>query len=258
MIRTTIFERLKLFLPQPKIEKNSEVSEKVIDEVSGNPATPLFHWSDFTDTPKTKDRGQAHGRRKWSQITGITLHQTAVDFGTNPKRLLNVPVHGGTLQDGQIVLIHDPTDYMWHAHALNKKDIGIEISCRAAGIEGMAATFWRSQSEKEKGKSYGELVKEASDEQLEAAKELCRYYIKLVKENGGEIKFIHAHRQGHKSRISDPGSRIWQKVAIPIMGEFGLTTGPIGWRLKTGNPIPQAWDPVHGKGIKYTSSIRGF
>lgn len=257
MIRSTLFEHLKRFLPQPKIEKKPEVSEKVIVEVSENTETPIFQWTDLTDTPKTKKRGKSHGRRKWKNVTGITLHQTAVDFGTNPKRLLNVPVHGGTLRDGQIVLIHDATDYLWHAHALNKKDIGIEVSCRAAGIEGLAASFWRSKKEKEKGKLYGSLVKEATDIQIEATKELCRYYIKLVKEHGGEIKYIHAHRQGHKSRVSDPGSRIWEKVAVEIQKEFGLTSHPVGWKIGSGNPIPQIWDAAQMK-IKYSGRIRGF
>lgn len=217
-----------------------------------------FEFTDLTKEPRTKKRGESKGKRKWKNVKGITLHQTAVDFGTNPRRMLNVPVHGATLKDGKIVLLHTPTDYMWHAHSLNKYDIGIEVSCRTAGILGNSKTFWRSKREKENEKKYKDLVSDPTNIQLEATKELCRYYIQLVKENGGEIKFIHAHRQGHKSRVSDPGSLIWQKVAIPIMEEFGLSSGPVGWKIGSGKPIPQVWDVVRGKGIEYTWNIKGF
>lgn len=254
---------VRRFMPSPKkeVEEEAEVEVAESEEAAAVPeahvVVPTFQWTDLKKEPRTKKRGRAHGKRKWKTITGITLHQTAVDFGTNPRRLLNVPVHGATLNDGHIVLLHSPVDYMWHGHALNKTDIGIEVSCRAAGIEGNSNTFWRSKKEKEKGKTYEQLVKEATDIQIEATKELCRYYINTVKEHGGEIKYIHAHRQGHSSRVSDPGSRIWQLVAVPIMEEFGLTSHPVGWKIGSGNPIPEAWDPKYGAGVNYTSRVKG-
>lgn len=249
-LRFSWTEVVKRFLPQPEVEEEKKEDEPRL--------VLLSPWGDLREEPRTKDRGKSKGSRPWSQITGITLHQTAVDFGTNAKRLLNVPVHGGTLNDGQIVLLHSPVHYLWHAHKLNKHDIGIEVSCRAAGIERIVKTFWRSKKEKAAGKTYVELVKEATDKQLEATRELCRYYIKLVAQNGGQILYIHAHRQGHSSRVGDPGSRIWEQVAIPIMQEFNLTPGPIGWKLGSGNPIPEAWDPEHGKDIRYSGSVRGL
>lgn len=226
-------------------------SQKSTEETKDPYKSENFTWTDLKDEPRTKKRGLAHGTRKWSQITGICLHQTAVDFGTNPKRLLNVPVHGATLKDGHIILLHDPKDYMWHAHSLNKTTIGIEVSCRAAGLLEEAKTFWRSKREKEQGKTYEQLVKEATDIQLAATKELCRYYIEMAKKNGGEIKYIQSHRQGHSSRVSDPGERIWKEVAIPIMKEFNLTTGPYrGYKIGSGNSLPIEWDADNGT-VKY-------
>lgn len=264
MSRFQISDLLKRFLPSPKAEECVEVpipGPVIEDKEEEEPEDLILAdlvWSDLRKEPRTKDRGKSKGRRTWKNCKGITLHQTAVDFGTNPKRLLNVPVHGATLRDGKIVLLHDPIDYMWHAHALNKYDIGIEVSCRAAGILGDGRTFWRSKTDKQKGRQYASLVKEATDIQLEATKELCRYYINQVKENGGEILYIHAHRQGHKSRVGDPGSRIWQEVAIPIMEEFGLTCGPVGWKTGSGHPIPEAWDPVNGKGVPYSGRVKAL
>ena len=218
-----------------------------------------FIFVDLTNEPRTKSRGKSKGKRKWKNVKGITLHQTAVDFGTNPRRMLNVPAHGATLRDGKIVLLHTPTDYMWHCHSGNKTTIGIEVSCRAAGIYDDSRTFWMSQVDKEKGRSYEDLVKEANELQLAATRELCEYYIELVEKNGGKIEYIASHRQFHKSRISDPGERIWEEVAIPIMEKYNLSNGPKPhWTLGSGNPTPQVWDEENGKGIPYNWEVKGF
>ena len=206
-----------------------------------------FTFVDLTKEPRPKKRGRSKGKRKWKNVDTIMLHQTAVSFGTNPRRMINVPSHGATLHDGKIVLLHTPTDYMWHGHKANLFSIGIEISCRAAGIEGIPDTFWMSTTDKEKKRTYEELIKEATEIQLLATRELCRYYIELVKKNGGEIKYIMPHRSSHKSRISDPGSRIWKEVALKIMEETGLKIRkPVG----SGNLIPEYWDPSQ-EGIDY-------
>lgn len=210
----------------------------------------LGSFLDLRNKPRTKERGEAQGKRSWKDAKGICLHQTAVVF-SRAERMLNVPAHAGTMQDGQVVLLHDPTAYLFHAHRLNRYDIGIEVSCRAAGIEGDASSFWRSSDEIKNKKQYKDLVSESTDIQLEATRNLCRYYIELVSLHGGKIEFMHAHRQGHSSRRSDPGSRIWQEVTIPIMKEFNLSCGPVGWKAGSGKPIPEIWDSTNGKGIAY-------
>jgi len=283
MSRSSFTDFIKKYLPQPKVPETKGILQGFVKEsiekfkddglddddidslekVASKEGTinivpKEYLFIDLTKEPRTKDRGKSQGKRDWKNVKGITLHQTAVDFGTNPMRLLNVPVHGATLKDGKIVLLHTPTAYMWHAHSLNKYDVGIEVSCRTAGVHGVERTFWRSKREIDAKKTYEDLVADPTEIQLEATKELCRYYIRLVEENGGKIEFIHAHRQGHKSRVGDPGSLIWQKVAIPIMEEFGLSCGPIGWKVGSGNPIPEIWDKIRGKGISYSSSFKGF
>lgn len=278
--RSSFLEFFKQFAPSPKVpetvgilgDKVKTADEYVDDGIDDDDIEALeqaaikdddddnddFVFIDLTKEKREKKRGRSKGKRKWKDVKGITLHQTAVDFGTNPRRLINVPAHGGTLRDGKIVLLHTPTDYMWHAHSLNKHDIGIEVSCRAAGIEGDARTFWRSSKDIEKKKQYKDLVKEANDIQIQATLELCLYYIELVKKNGGKIEFIHAHRQGHSSRISDPGSKIWKEVAKILIEKHGLTSGPVGWKSGSGNPIPEVWDDESGKGIAYNWEVSGF
>lgn len=209
-----------------------------------------FDWIDLTEEPRTKSRGKRKGVRKWSQITGITLHQTAVNFGTNPRRLLNVPVHGATLEDGQIVRLHVPTDLMWHGNGFNRRDIGIEVSCRAAGIEGDERTLWKPRGKPDVR------AEEATDVQLAATRELIRYYVDLVRENGGEIRYIHAHRQATKNRVSDPGSRIWMACGEWAREELGLEVGPPDFQIADGKPLPDAWTG-RANGIRYNWQVDG-
>lgn len=255
MSRATFFDYIKKYIPNPSVEPTKEVKLKA--KKAKNKETEQeeeFIFIDLKEEPRTKERGKAKGIRKWSNIDTICLHQTAVVF-SSPMRMINVPAHSGVLQDGKIVLLHDPTHYLWHGHAINKNSIGIEVSCRAAGIIDNPYTFWRSKKEKQQGKTFQELVSEPTKIQLEATKELCRYYIELAKNNGSEIKYIIPHRSSHKSRISDPGESIWKNVALPIMKEYELKLHPV---VGSGNPVPQVWDPINGKGIKYNWRVKGF
>lgn len=243
-MRNTILDAIKFVRFAVRLDRAAKAPERLSDEQE-------FVVHDLREEPRTKSRGKAKGHRDWSQVKGITLHQTAVDFGTDPKRMLNVPAHGATLRDGSIVLLHDPTDYMWHGHALNKYDIGIEVSCRAAGVEGEGKTLWLPKEVRHDGKKVLsktlsdeerlEHADEATDIQLEATKHLVKQYCELVESHGGKVEWIHAHRQGHSSRVSDPGSRIWKAVGIWAQEELGLSAGPPGWSAGSGNPLPDAW-----------------
>jgi N-acetyl-anhydromuramyl-L-alanine amidase AmpD len=173
-------------------------------------------------------------------------------------RVLNVPAHGATLRDGRIVLLHEPTDYMWHAGALNRTDIGIEVSCRACGIEGNGETLWLPKTYDDlRGDDRLEMAVEASDVQLMATRRLVRYYIELVAENGGQIKYIHAHRQSSKSRVSDPGSRIWREVGEWARNEHGLQVGTRATWTKGGLPLPDVWTGANN-GVRYSWRVRGL
>jgi hypothetical protein len=216
---------------------------------------PLDIAADLRDVPR-KGRGAAVGTRPWSRIVGITLHQTATrDFAPSHAGLDDVPAHAMVHRDGRVSLLHHPTAYVQHGHALNGGTIGIEIACRAAGTEGDASTFWRSAEEKDGWerdkngkktgrflgiKTYAELVREATDIQLAAARDLCRYYFDLVADNGGKVRGIWGHNQGHSSRTSDPGSRIWRQVAEPLRVELELKDVR-DMTLGSGTTVPKAW-----------------
>lgn len=212
--------------------------------------TPLERLRKFTAVVDLRDtergesvkRGRSKGTRAIGGIDAICLHQTAAPIA-EASRFLSVPAHAAVLPDAKIVLLHPLTAYLWACHSGNRRAISIEISARADGIEGDPRTFWLSRRERKAGKTRESLRVEATDEQLEAAKYLCQYYVHEIKRLGGSIGHMMAHRQTHRSRVSDPGSRIWNGVAISIALQYGLHCGVDGFTMGSGKPIPRAWDP---------------
>lgn len=228
---------------------------------------------DFRQQPRGTDdkRGRPHGTRKLTKVTALWLHQTASLIG-HPNQFLSVPTQGAIGMDAEALLLHPLRAYMYAAHSANRFSISIEVACRAAGIEGIPDTFWRSKRER-KGytkngrrhppRDYGELVHEATDEQLLSCRHLVRYYIEEVERQAQPlrdsgifvpgIQVIGTHRNSHSSRVSDPGSRIYHEVVQWAIREFGLDEAlPVG----SGTPNPTAW--TGSDRIPYSWKVRGF
>jgi hypothetical protein len=226
------------------------------------PESPAFKiaWVDMREHKRTKSRGRSKGNRSWQEVLGVTLHQTAVVIGS-PDRCLNMPVHGAVLDDGEggaiIVLLHDPTALLWHGNGFNTHDIGIEIACRACGIEGDPRTLWLPKKLKHlTGEERLAEATEATPAQLEGARQLAKYYSDLVSENGGQLQFVHAHRQATSQRVSDPGSRIWGAVGEWCRTALGLSVGAPDFKISSGKALPDAWTGK-ANGIRYNWQVDG-
>jgi hypothetical protein len=216
-------------------------------------------------------RGRAVGTRPWSQIAGLTWHQTASgDLDESHRLLLAIPAHILLHRSGRWSLLHPLTAYVQHGHALNGGTIGIEVDARAAGVENDEDTFWRSPREihgyheactvdgkawkvaigrtpKHPGRwhppqTYDELVAEATPAQVAAIADIMMWCCNEVALNGGHVSGNWAHRQGHSSRTTDPGSKIWQAVeaAERAHRELGLVDRR-DMKLGSGKPIPREW-----------------
>lgn len=187
-------------------------------------------------------RGRAKGMRPWSQIVGITWHQTASGaLDEDHPKLLAIPAHILLHRNGDYSLLHHFDHIVWHGNALNGGTIGIEIDCRAAGVEGDPDTFWISKRERAAGKGYADLVQEASPQQLYMIPKLMKMCCDEALARGGQILGNWAHRQGHSSRTSDPGSTIWKQVERAQV-QLGYPFNDYRDRaLGTGKPIPAEW-----------------
>lgn len=185
------------------------------------------------------------GKRSWAKTTGVTLHQTACVLGERPERWLNVGAHIGITRGGQVLWLHDFSEIIAHGHGWNAQCVGIEIDGLYAGVQGDLKTVWDNPATDKR-----EVGQDLPEIQANAAREAIRWIYRMIKANGGELRVVVAHRQSIDDRRSDPGSEIWQRVAMPMHDELLLNDGGHGFVIGKGMPIPEAWDPRR-KGIKY-------
>jgi hypothetical protein len=195
---------------------------------------PLYDVIGIHDRRGLHGHPKLYGRvRSWDDIDGVTLHQTGCKMPLAPKGWDRLNAHIGVTRDGKVILANDPTDMIWHAQGLSRHTIGIEIAGNFAGIDGNMKTLWRG----------GGGPHTLNKAMLSAMDAVLEWLLEQFSENGREFRTICAHRQSAPSRIADPGSEIWQKVALPWMERTGATVGAYGFCLPKGRPIPQEWDP---------------
>ena len=185
----------------------------------------------------------ARRKRRISSITGITLHQTATLLGERPR--LKLGIHHVVTRSGAIHYINDHRLRVPQAqHIFNKHDVGIEIDGYYSGIGVNPRYFWKPKSRPDRKPM------EPTPELIKSTRDTVRFICEDIARQGGEIKYIHAHRQTSRSRTSDPGELLWKAIGIWAQDELGLSDGGVGYSVLNGNPIPEDWDP-RCKGIKY-------
>ena len=165
-------------------------------------------------------------------------------LGERPERWSTIGAHLGITRAGKVIWLHDFHYAVVHGNGFNSHTVAIEMDGTYAGVEGDLATFWRPKEEP------GRRPQSPTEELMEAARQTVRWICAEVQRHGGEITQIVAHRQASKDRRSDPGSALWQGVALPLLEELQLSDGGEGYAIGTGVPIPESWDPGKG-GIKY-------
>lgn len=200
---------------------------------------PSISWGDLVYLVKEDEAGvKAIRPRTWGDIQGITLHQTATLFGEDPQKFRKISAHMGISRGGQVILINGLTYVVYHGNAFNSHDVGIEIDGHFEGVEGDLSTYWKPKSKPQR------TPLQPTMEQILGARKAIQWVVEKVKSHGGEVKWIHAHRQSSKSRTSDPGSRIWKEVGMWAKATFGLHDGGPTFTAG-GYPIPKEWDPSY-------------
>lgn len=169
--------------------------------------------------------------RKWSEVTGICLHQTAVEMSPTEKRWESLGAHIGITRLADIMWVHDFDRIVYHGNLWNDGCIGIEIDGKYEGIVGDSSTLWD-----------GDKPSKLTDSMLATTNAAIRWVCKMVEARGGKIRALVAHRQSKASRPHDPGQEIWQRVALPMSAELELKDGGDGFFLGDGRPIPTEWD----------------
>ena len=193
-----------------------------------------WHGRKIADIRGMHDMPRLFGyRRRRSDITGVTLHQTGCAMPQHPDGWRNLNAHIGVTQSGRIIIVNDPTYMIWHAQGLSKSTIGIEIEGNYCGIDGDESTLWKG----------GGGPHHLNPAMMEAFDNLFIWIITTTKMD--PLEHICSHRQSAKSRIGDPGEEIWKAVAIPWSERLCVMLD--GFRtFGSGRPIPHQWDLRYG------------
>ncbi len=210
-----------------------------------NKSTDVVIPDNVIDLRKQSGHKNVYGKRLWKKTTGVTLHQTACVLGERPERWLNVGCHIGVTRSGKILWLHDFTDLVTHGHGWNKQCVGFEIDGLYAGIQDKPNTVWDNPDT-----PHHEKGMDIREEQMYAVRAAIRWVHATIAAHGGNMTALVAHRQSTDDRRTDPGSGIWQAVAIPLHEELNLSDGGPGFTIGKGQPIPEAWNPTR-KGFKY-------
>jgi hypothetical protein len=182
--------------------------------------------------------GYATRERDLLDVTGLCLHQAAVDLGEDPKRYDTGGAHVFLSRGGLIMWEHDWERWVCAANGWNAKTISIEVSGRYYGVEGNDRTYWKNRKNPLPPQ---QLTPEAAT----ALDGVIRWIHADVAARGGCIKVMVAHRQSSATRPADPGQAIWQ-AALPVAHELGIKTAN-DTTLGDGLPIPREWDPTSGE-----------
>lgn len=183
--------------------------------------------------------------RNPKDVTGITIHQTAVKYGVAGyqiakangdvrlamcRRALNVACHVMSFHDGFVCWVNPLEWYVYHGNDFNSFELGLEIDGNYPGLIG--GDTWNKKRQTE-----------VTSDSIRAARVAVKLLFEEGKKLGMPIEYIHAHRQSSATRRSDPGEELWKKVvleyAVPVLG---LKTQP-KLILRNGRPIPEEWDP---------------
>jgi hypothetical protein len=225
--------------------EDEPIEEKLIEEliaVAASKKPPKPEGVQLVDATGDHPKRHAKGVRAWTKITGVTLHQTGIFMQNTVKRFHRLRAHFGIIDPkgvGTIVQVYPLTTLLWHAGRLNPDTVGIEINGLFEGIEGKGLP---------KNQQHLELC-HPTTAQIAAARKCIAWIRDEVARHGGKLKYVYAHRQSSSTRRADPGSRVWEDVALWAEENLGLATRPDETRGK-GRRIPAAWDPRQ-KGVEY-------
>lgn len=171
-------------------------------------------------TPKDRRKGT----RDIAKVYALVLHQMAFSRGNDATRYDTVTAHYAILPDGKILRLHPETALLWAANGFNPGSVSVEFAGNFPDTKGRC---WRPQE-------YG--CHRVTPEQIQAGRYLVEHLVKKI-----GLTHVLAHRQSSGDRENDPGPDIWAGVGQWAVDRLGLKDGGPGFKISTGNPIPNEW-----------------
>jgi hypothetical protein len=178
------------------------------------------------DLTAKADKSKRKGTRPPGSVYALVLHQMACCFQPRDPltRFLSLSAHFAILADGRILQLHPVSALVWASNGFNKGSVAVEF---AGNFPNTAGKWWQ-------GDKFGR--NRLTKAQVEAGRYLVRYLMRTM-----GLKVVLAHRQSSGTRENDPGPDIWSQVGQWALNTLGLKDGGPGFKVGSGNPIPDAW-----------------
>jgi len=155
-------------------------------------------------------------------VDTVVLHQMGVYVADTAYRVRSLNGHIALLCSGDVVLVNNPREFIYHAQGLSDA-VCIEVNGLYAGTPDRLAP------------------QILTDNMVEGARLIKNWLIDWFAKEGLEWRYLCAHRQSKDSRRSDPGHEIWKRIAMPWIEELGLSDKGPDWCTGSGRPLPKEW-----------------
>jgi N-acetylmuramoyl-L-alanine amidase-like protein len=211
------------------------------------------------DLTAKADKSKRYKIREPQKVYALVLHQMACCFNVGnpltryPKKMAS---HFVILPKGQILQLHPIQALTAASNGFNHGSVAVEF---AGNFPNSNGRWWIDQKDinaiREKLRNQNvpapqiesrvrAYIKanqnQVTPEQIAAGRYLVRYLMRVMAPGKG-LTHILAHRQSYSSRENDPGPDIWYHVGQWAVDNFGLKDGGPGFKVDSGNPIPDLW-----------------
>lgn len=172
-------------------------------------------------SPKSYRIGKPRDMKK---VYALVLHQMAFSRGSDPTKYDKVKSHFAILPDGKILQLHPASALLMASNGFNTGSVAVEFAGNFPNTRGKC---WSAEK-------FG--CHKVTKEQIESG----RFLIQHLRRTMG-LTHVLAHRQSSGTRENDPGPDIWYHVGQWAIDTHGLKDGGPGFKVGTGNSIPELW-----------------
>jgi len=207
--------------------------EELFGNIAGRIGSSIFgrasgalDTANIIDLTATADKSKRKGTRDPKTVYALVLHQMACCFAPQDplKRFLTVGAHFAIANDGRILQLHPMSTLLWASNGFNNRSVAVEF---AGNFPDTRGRWWQ-------GSTYG--MNRPTAAQVTAGRQLIRHLMRTM-----GLTHVLAHRQSSGTRENDPGPDIWFDVGQWAVNTLGLKDGGPGFKIDTGNPIPEEW-----------------
>ncbi len=186
------------------------------------------------DLTARADKSRRISIRPPEKVWALVLHQMACCFSVRDPltRFLKMAPHFAILPDGRILQLHPLQALTGASNGFNAGSVAVEF---AGNFPNTRGKWWLDKDLKTEAQRKAN-QNQVTPQQIESGRYLVKYLVRVMR-----LRMILAHRQSSGTRENDPGPDIWYNVGQWAINNLGLKDGGPGFKVGTGNAIPDLW-----------------